>query len=116
MLHQMAASLPAAETIARATPPASGPFMAAMAKWGLAGSVLALETLKRALMIGNRSRDLLVEALLSGGLLPLLLRKLDWHKDATVSPNDKVWLFPSQLFGFPRAGRASVSCTVGCNF
>ena len=37
LLHQLSASLPAAEAIARATPPASGPLMSAMAAWGLAG-------------------------------------------------------------------------------
>ena len=54
MLHQLAASRPSAEAVARATPPASGPLMAAMAAWGLAGSVLALETIARALVLGNR--------------------------------------------------------------
>ena len=95
ILHQLAVSLPAAEGIARATPPASGPLMAAMAKWGLAGSVLALETVKRALTPASRSRDLLIAALLSGGLLPLLLKKLDWHQDAAQRQDGEVQLLPS---------------------
>lgn len=40
--------------------------------------MLALETLKRALDPGNRARDVLVGQALQAGLLPLLLRKLDW--------------------------------------
>ena len=59
----------------------------------LAGSVLALETVKRALVLSNRSRDLLVAALLSGGLLPLLLRKLDWRRNGDgAAPEDQVLL------------------------
>ena len=51
-------------------------------RWGLAGSILALETLKLALSVDNRARDSLVGAALAAGLLPRLLAKLDWRKDA----------------------------------
>ena len=70
MLHQLAASRPSAEAIARATPPASGPLMAAMAKWGLAGSVLALETIARALVLGNRCCTLHMSAAVRGRFGP----------------------------------------------
>ncbi|KAK9809260.1 hypothetical protein WJX72_012293 [[Myrmecia] bisecta] len=78
LLHQLSSSLTAAEALARAAPPAVPTLLSAMA-WGLAGSVLALETLKRALTLQNRSRDVLVGAALSAGLVQLLLRKLDWR-------------------------------------
>jgi hypothetical protein len=48
-------------------------------RWGLAGSILALETLKLVLGTANRARDSLVGEALQAGLLPLLLRKLDWR-------------------------------------
>ena len=51
-------------------------------RWGVAGSVLALETLQRALQLGNRARSLLVGAALSAGLIPTLLAKLDWRTRA----------------------------------
>ena len=68
MLHQLAASRPSAEAIARATPPTSGPLMAAMAKWGLAGSVLALETIARTLVLGNRCCTITCLSQLEGAL------------------------------------------------
>ncbi len=61
-----------------------------MATWGLAGSVLALETVKRGIVVDNLSRDLLIGPLLAGGLLDKLLDKLDWQRkggeDDEVSP------------------------------
>lgn len=54
--------------------------MSAMDHWGLAGSVLALETVKRAIVLDNVSRDLLIGTLLSGKLLEKLLHKLDWQQ------------------------------------
>ena len=51
-----------------------------MAAWGLAGSVLALETIKRGIVGDNLSRDLLIGPLLAGGLLDMLLEKLDWQR------------------------------------
>lgn len=52
------ASLAAAEALARSTPPALPLLRRAMAAWGLAGRVLALETLKRALVLINRCGQL----------------------------------------------------------
>ena len=54
--------------------------MSAMEHWGLAGSVLALESVKRAIRLDNMSRDLLIGALLAGKLLEKLLHKLDWQQ------------------------------------
>ena len=64
--------------------------MTALVKWGLAGSVLALETIKRALALGNPARDLLIAGLLSGGLLPLLLKKLDWQQGDKSDHDEEV--------------------------
>lgn len=97
LIHQLAAATSAAEAIARAAPPAAGPLLAAMARWGLAGSALALETLVRALSPISRARDLLVSALLAAGLLPLLLRKLDWRGSAGADgSSEEVWLRSSK--------------------
>ena len=49
-------------------------------RWGLAGSILALETLKLALAPINRARDILVGQALQAGLVAMLLGKLDWRK------------------------------------
>ena len=56
--------------------------------WGLAGSVLALETLQRALNPGNRARSLLVGAALAAGLVPALLAKLDWRAHSSQRPGE----------------------------
>jgi hypothetical protein len=53
--------------------------------WGLAGSILALETLKLALAPLNRARNILVGQALQAGLVPLLLGKLDWRKAGSGS-------------------------------
>lgn len=45
-------------------------------------SVLALETLKRALAPANRWRDSLVASCLAAGLVTLLLQRLDWRHAA----------------------------------
>ena len=107
LLHQLALSPSAAEAMCRAVPSASGPLMTALVKWGLAGSVLALETIKRALALGNPARDMLIAGLLSGGLLPLLLKKLDWQQgdksdhdeEVGVSQIDWLLIFPTRLQG-----------------
>ena len=54
-------------------------------RWGLAGSILALETLKLAMAPINRARDILVGQALQAGLVPLLLAKLDWRKAGSGS-------------------------------
>ena len=56
-----------------------------LGRWGLAGSILALETLKLALAPLNRARDILVGQALQAGLVPLLLGKLDWRKAGSGS-------------------------------
>ncbi|KAK9915634.1 hypothetical protein WJX75_001835 [Coccomyxa subellipsoidea] len=79
LLHQLAHATTAAEALSRASTPAV-PTLLAATRWGLAGSILALETLKLALSTDNRARDSLVGAALAAGLLPRLLAKLDWRK------------------------------------
>jgi len=79
LLHALAAAPAGGEALARARPPALPALLAAM-RWGLAGSLLALETLARALAPANRSRDALVAAALTAGVVPLLLAKLDWRR------------------------------------
>lgn len=56
---QLSTSIPAAEALARCSPPAV-PVLAATLLCGTAAAVLGLETLKRSLALANRSRDLLV--------------------------------------------------------
>ena len=82
LLHQLALAMTAAEAMARAVPAPVSMLMTAMAGWGLAGSVLSLETLQRALALDNRARDLLVGSALSAGLVASLLAKLDWRDSA----------------------------------
>ena len=90
LLHQLAMSPAAAEALCRSSPSASIPLMTALVRWGLAGSVLSLETIKRALGLNISSRDLLIAGLLSGGLLPLLLKKLDWQQKEGNSNDEEV--------------------------
>ena len=54
LLHQLSDCVVAAEALARASQPPLPLLRRAMAAWGLAGRVLALETLKRALVLINR--------------------------------------------------------------
>lgn len=79
LVHALAAGDTAGEALARCAPPAVPVLMGAL-QWGGAASVLAVETLKRGLAATNRSRDLLVGAALAAGLLPELLRRLDWRE------------------------------------
>jgi DnaJ family protein C protein 13 len=78
LLHALASAPSAGEALARSSP-ASVPVLVAAMQWGGAAAVLAVETLKRGLALGNRSRDLLVGAALGAGLLQLLLQRLDWR-------------------------------------
>ena len=79
LLHALAAAPAGAEALSCSSPPAVPALLGAL-RWGLAGSLLALETLARALAPANRARDALVAAALAGGLVPLLLAKLDWRR------------------------------------
>ena len=54
LLHQLSISATAAEALSRSSPPALPLLRRAMGLWGLGGRVLALETLKRALVLINR--------------------------------------------------------------
>ena len=54
LLHQLSDCVAAAEALARASQPPLPLLRRAMAAWGLAGRMLALETLKRALVLINR--------------------------------------------------------------
>ncbi|KAK9822709.1 hypothetical protein WJX81_005943 [Elliptochloris bilobata] len=79
LLHALAGAPAGAEALSRASPPALPTLLGAL-RWGLAGSLLALETLARALAPANRMRDTLIAAALGCGLVPLLLAKLDWRR------------------------------------
>lgn len=81
LLHALASAPSAGEALARSSPP-SVPVLVAAMQWGGAAAVLAVETLKRGLAGGNRSRDLLVGAALGAGLLQLLLQRLDWRRSS----------------------------------
>ena len=54
LLHQLSDCVAAAEALARTSQPPLPLLRRAMGAWGLAGRVLALETLKRALVLINR--------------------------------------------------------------
>ena len=54
LLHQLSDCVAAAEALSRTSQPPLPLLRRAMAAWGLAGRVLALETLKRALVLINR--------------------------------------------------------------
>ena len=95
LLHQLSLATTAAEALARAVPGPVPMFMAAMQGWGLAGSVLSLETLQRALALDNRARDLLVGAALSAGLVPALLARLDWRDAGGAGASSSVTPCPA---------------------
>lgn len=59
LVHCVLLSVVAGEALATCHPPAVTTLFRCRG-WGLAGSVLALESLKRALAPGNRGRDALV--------------------------------------------------------
>lgn len=86
LVHQLVTSVSAGEALSTAQPPSMRVLICAMS-WGVAGSVLALESIKRCLFPTNRSRDILVEQALHSGLVELLLSLLDWHKVETRQDN-----------------------------
>lgn len=80
ILHQLAASTICAEAMAATsvgTPQVVPLLMKAIGWQG--GSILALETLKRVVVAGNRARDALVAQGLRVGLVEVLLGLLDWR-------------------------------------
>ncbi|KAJ8765401.1 hypothetical protein K2173_012098 [Erythroxylum novogranatense] len=80
VLHQLAASTICAEAMAATsvgTPQVVPLLMKAIGWQG--GSMLALETLKRVVVAGNRARDALVAQGLKVGLVEILLGLLDWR-------------------------------------
>ena len=85
LLHCLAASPGVAQTLGSSPTPLLPPLLHALQHWGLAGSVLALDTLQRALVRGNPCRDALVEACLRLGLVLLLLHLLDWRQQGSTS-------------------------------
>lgn len=76
LTSQLVACTPGAEALARTPIPILSPLLAALG-WGVAGQVLALETLLRALGPASRSRDLLVGAAVARGLPRALLARLE---------------------------------------
>ncbi|XP_065848842.1 dnaJ homolog subfamily C GRV2 isoform X1 [Euphorbia lathyris] len=80
VLHQLAASTICAEAMAAtsAGTPQVVPLLMKAIGW-LGGSILALETLKRVVVAGNRARDALVAQGLKVGLVEVLLGLLDWR-------------------------------------
>ena len=89
-VHQLLTSVSAAEALAGTAPPAIPILMSTMC-WGVAGSVLSLESMKRALITVNRSRDLLVEQALRVKLIDRLLQLLDWQRK---TPGSEVAVLP----------------------
>ncbi|WOL19523.1 hypothetical protein Cni_G28321 [Canna indica] len=80
ILHQLASSTTCAEAMAATsvgTPQVVPLLMKAIGWQG--GSILALETLKRVVVAGNRARDALVAQALKVGLVEVLLGLLDWR-------------------------------------
>ncbi|GMH45130.1 hypothetical protein BSKO_13087 [Bryopsis sp. KO-2023] len=86
LIHQLLTSMAAGEALAATHPHAVPVLMSTMA-WGVAGSVLALESLKRAFSMVNRSRDVLIAQGLNGGLMDRLFGLLDWRR-AEVEKQD----------------------------
>ncbi|KAL2500786.1 DnaJ-like protein subfamily C GRV2 [Forsythia ovata] len=80
VLHQLAASTTCAEAMAAtsAGTPQVVPLLMKAIGWQ-GGSILALETLKRVVVAGNRARDALVAQGLKVGLVDVLLGLLDWR-------------------------------------
>ncbi|XP_031265739.1 dnaJ homolog subfamily C GRV2 [Pistacia vera] len=80
VLHQLAASTTCAEAMAAtsAGTPQVVPLLMKAIGWQ-GGSILALETLKRVVVAGNRARDALVAQGLKVGLVEVLLGLLDWR-------------------------------------
>uniref|UniRef100_A0A2C9W566 J domain-containing protein n=1 Tax=Manihot esculenta TaxID=3983 RepID=A0A2C9W566_MANES len=80
VLHQLAASTICAEAMAAtsAGSPQVVPLLMKAIGWQ-GGSILALETLKRVVVAGNRARDALVAQGLKVGLVEVLLGILDWR-------------------------------------
>ncbi|GMH03116.1 hypothetical protein Nepgr_004955 [Nepenthes gracilis] len=80
VLHQLASSTTCAEAMAATsvgTPQVVPLLMKAIGWQG--GSIMALETLKRVVVSGNRARDGLVAQGLKVGLVDVLLGLLDWR-------------------------------------
>ncbi|XP_074269468.1 dnaJ homolog subfamily C GRV2 [Silene latifolia] len=85
VLHQLAASTTCAEAMAATsvgTPQVVPLLMKAIGWQG--GSILALETLKRVVVAGNRARDALVAQGLKVGLVEVLLGLLDWRAGGRI--------------------------------
>ncbi|XP_059432670.1 dnaJ homolog subfamily C GRV2 isoform X3 [Corylus avellana] len=80
VLHQLAASTTCAEAMAATSvgTPQVVPLLMKAIGWQ-SGSILALETLKRVVVAGNRARDALVAQGLKVGLVEVLLGLLDWR-------------------------------------
>ncbi|KAL8189648.1 hypothetical protein R6Q57_029214 [Mikania cordata] len=80
VLHQLAASTTCAEAMAATSVGTAQvvPLLMKAIGWQ-GGSILALETLKRVVVAGNRARDALVAQGLRVGLIEVLLGLLDWR-------------------------------------
>lgn len=81
LVHQLVGSVAAGEALANTQSPSIPVLMGTMS-WGVAGSVLALESMKRAFTTVNRSRDVLVGQGVQNGLVDRLLGLLDWRRGA----------------------------------
>ncbi|KAL6517010.1 DnaJ subfamily C grv2 [Orobanche hederae] len=80
VLHQLAGSTTCAEAMAATSVGTTQvvPLLMKAIGWQ-GGSILALETLKRVVVAGNRARDALVAQGLKVGLVDVLLGLLDWR-------------------------------------
>ena len=83
-------------------------------RWGLAGSILALETLKLAMAPINRARDMLVGQALQAGLVPLLLAKLDWRKAGSGSNQGEEEVQREQLASVLCSAAERTRCLTAC--
>ena len=79
----------------------------------MAGSILALETLRRAMAPINRARDIIVGQAVQADMVPLLLSQLDWRKaDAGSNRSEEEVCCPilKMLFN-PNTALCMASCS-----
>lgn len=87
LVHQLVGSVAACEALAN-TQQASIPVLMGAMSWGVAGSVLALESMKRVFTTVNRSRDVLIGQGIQNGLVDRLLGLLDWRRGSPQNFSD----------------------------
>lgn len=111
LLHQLAAATGAGEALAAATGAPLVPTLVSAVAWGHGASILVLETLKRALAVGNRQRDTLVAQALQVNLPQKLLQMLDWRssRSSGSSGGDGLTGAEEPAAGAAAGGRSGIS-------